>query len=201
MAEPQPAAAPPGARRLFFGVPVSLRCADDLSGTAESLARRAQTAQLRVRWVAPASYHVTLKYVGWARPELVSPLIEAATRAAAGRRPFTFRTARLGAFPDARRATVVWAGVEDPGGHLAALAGRLDEEAGALGIARERRPFHPHVTLGRLREPTGVGDVLLPFSEQVFSETRSLDLTLFESVLKTGGSEYVEIARIPLGGP
>ncbi len=199
--DPERVAPPVAARRLFIGVPVSLRCADDLSGAAESLARRALAAKQRVRWVAPASYHVTLKYVGWVRPALFAPLVAAARDAASGRRPFTFRAARLGAFPDSKRATVVWAGVEDGGGHLTTLANRLDEACAALGIPRDGRAFHPHVTLGRLGEPAAVSDVLLPFSEQVFSETRSHDLIIYESEAKTKGSEYVEVARIPLGAP
>ncbi|MCB9562132.1 MAG: RNA 2',3'-cyclic phosphodiesterase [Kofleriaceae bacterium] len=189
------------ARRLFVGIPVSLRTADDLAGATESLARRASGAGLRPRWVAPATYHVTLKYLGWCRAELVPVIVEGLERAAAGRRAFSFRTARLGAFPDPRKATVVWAGVEDAGGHLATLATRIDEEMVGLGFARERRPYKPHVTLGRLREPSAVAEVLLPLSEQVFSETRASELILFESVLKSDGSEYPTVARIALGRP
>lgn len=186
--------------RLFVGVPVSLETVDALSGAAESLARRAHQARVRVRWLAPATYHVTLKFLGWCRAEVVDAVTDAVRDACAGSEPFRFRAERLGAFPSPARATVVWAGVDDRAGRLAALADRLDARLAGLGFPREPRRFHPHVTIGRLREPTDVTEVLLPLSEQVFSETRVSDVTLFESRTKSDGSEYTAVAVSPLGG-
>lgn len=187
--------------RLFVGVPVSAAVAGELAGTCESLARRATSRGVTLRWVAPAAYHVTLRYLGWARAEVV-PAIEAAVqRAVVGVSPFRFRTARLGAFRSEARATVVWAGVDDGAAALIELAAALEREVVPLGFAPERRAFHPHVTLARLREPTNVEEVLLPFAEQVFSETRCDSVTLFESITKPTGSEYRAVARAPLGGP
>ena len=183
--------------RLFVGVPVSLETCDGLSGAAESLARRAQNAKVKVRWLAPATYHVTLKFIGWTRRDAADALGDALARAvaAAQQAPFSFRTARLGAFPTADRASVVWAGVEDKASGLTRLASAIDRELEEVGVPAERRGFHPHVTLGRLREPADVSQVLLPFSEQVFSETRLTEVVLFESRTKSGGSEYSAIRR------
>jgi RNA 2',3'-cyclic 3'-phosphodiesterase len=188
-------------RRLFVGVPVSLTTVDGLSGAAESLARRAQAAQVRIRWLPPATYHVTLKFLGGCRDEVVDAVVDGLRRAAGAGEPPRFTTARLGAFPSTRRATVVWAGIRDPDDRLARLAARVEAEMAALGFAAEDRPFHPHVTIGRLREPADVSDVILPLAEQVFSETRVHDLVLYESVTKSTGSEYGAIARVPVAGP
>ena len=51
-------------RRLFVGVPVATAVAQQLAGACESLARRAQAQGVPLRWVAPATYHVTLKFLG-----------------------------------------------------------------------------------------------------------------------------------------
>jgi RNA 2',3'-cyclic 3'-phosphodiesterase len=187
------------ARRLFVGLPVSLETVDALAGAAESLARRAQERRIRVRWLAPATYHVTVKFLGACRPEGIDALADALARAAAGIAPLRFATARLGAFPSPARATVVWAGVEDPGGRLAALAERVEAELAGLGVPREARRFHPHVTIARLREPADVSQVLLPLAEQPFSETSVPDLILYESQMKSSGSEYSPLRRVPLG--
>jgi len=184
--------------RLFVGARVSMAVVADLSGAAETLARRAQQSNLRVRWVAPATYHVTLKFLGWARPDAVGAIGDALRRACTGVAPFSFRTERLGAFPSPERATVVWAGVDDRGGHLTRLAEAIDKETAALGFDRERRRFHAHVTLGRVREPSDVSQALLPLSEQVFSETKVAEVVLFESIMKSSGSEYSAVLRIPL---
>lgn len=196
----QPEREPVPGRRLFVGVPVAAAVSEQLAGACESLARRAHAQGVPLRWVAPASYHVTLKFLGWTRAEATPAIVQALERAAAGVEPFRWKAARLGAFPSTSKASVVWAGVEDPGG-LAALAAALERELGELGFPREPRRFHPHVTLARLREPREVSDVLLPFSEQAFSVTRVDSLHLVETITKSNGSEYVTIARRPLGGP
>ncbi len=191
-----------GAVRLFVGVPVAPAVASELAATCESLARRATAHEVALRWLAPSSYHVTLRFLGWARRALVPALGEALARAVATAAvtPFRFRCERLGAFASPQRATVVWSGVADGGG-LARLAAALEAEAVALGFAPERRPFHAHVTLARLRAPARVADVLLPFTEQVFSETLCDSITLFESVTKTTGSGYLPVLRQALPAP
>ncbi|HUQ05572.1 MAG TPA: RNA 2',3'-cyclic phosphodiesterase [Kofleriaceae bacterium] len=188
--------------RLFIGVPVAASVAGELAGTCESLARRATTQKVAMRWLAPAAYHVTLRYLGWTRRETVSVIERAMQKAVAqaATGPLRFRCERLGAFASPARASVVWAGVEDHGGALAALAAALEREVVPLGFQAEKRAFHPHVTIARLREPTRVDQVLLPFAEQVFSETRCDSLTLFESLTKPSGSEYREVLRVPLSG-
>ena len=188
-------------KRLFVGLPVSLATVDALAGAAESLARRAGERRVRVRWLAPATYHVTMKFLGWCRTETIDAVADALHRATLGQAPLRFQTARLGAFPRPDKATVVWAGVEDAGGRLAALAARVEEEMTALGFAREARRFHPHVTIGRLRDPGDVSEVILPLAEQLFSETRCTDVLLYESVTKSNGSEYAPLVRAPLGAP
>ena len=185
--------------RLFVGIPVSLDTVDALSGAAESLARRALQAKVKVRWLAPATYHVTLKFLGATRPETVTAIDDALARACAGVEPFRFTTQRLGAFPSAQKASVVWAGVEDAG-RLATLAARVEKEMVALGYVAEPRKFHPHVTIGRLREVADVSAVILPLAEQVFSETRVHDLILYESTTKPDGSEYRPVTTVRLAG-
>ena len=189
---PEPAG--PGGKRLFVGVRVSLATANALSGAVETLARRARDAGADIRWVAPASYHVTLKYLGWTRDAAIAALCDAIATAVRGTGRLTFRTTRLGGFPSLEKASVVWAGVE--GGELAALHGRIEAAVTGLGFAAETRAFHPHVTLGRLREIRAIREVVLPMSEQMFSDTRVDTVTIFESEAKSAASGYREVAKI-----
>lgn len=182
-------------KRLFVGARVSVATANALAACAEMLQRRARDAGLDLKWVAPVNYHVTLKFLGWARDEAVDAVRDAVVRACAGGAALKFRTARLGAFGSLERATVVWAGIED-GGALGELAKRLDAATASLGFAPESKPFHPHVTLARLREPKPVRELVLPLAEQVFAETRLDGVTLFESETKPSGPVYSEVARV-----
>jgi 2'-5' RNA ligase len=186
--------------RLFIGVKVSLATVNALSGAVEALARRANGAGVRVRWLAPATYHVTLRFLGWTRPEAVEALRDRLRAIAAERKPFELTTRRLSAFPKPASARVVWAGIEDATGQLAALAAELEKMAVELGYAPEARAFHGHVTIGRLKEPADVGTVLLPLAEQEFSRSRVDAVVLFESVTKAKGSEYTALATMRLEG-
>ena len=200
-ASPPPAApAPRTGRRLFVGARISVATVNALAAAAQTLARRAREAGVDVKWVPPVNYHVTLKFLGWTRDEAIHAIrdrvVEAAAAGTTAR--IAFRTTRLGAFPSTDKASVVWAGVEDASGALVDLATRIDLAMEGLGIAREPRPFHPHVTLGRLRETRAVKDVVLPLAEQMFGDTRIEAVSLFESETKSSGSVYKEISRIEL---
>ena len=89
----------------------------------------------------------------------------------------------------------MWAGVED-GTALTAVAGQLETACEGVGFARDKRPFTPHVTVARLRDPKPIGSVILPVSEQMFGGSRVEGVTLYESVTKPTGSVYSEIRRI-----
>ncbi len=182
-------------KRLFFGIRVSVQTANALAGAAETLARRAKDAGHDVRWVPPTNYHLTLKYLGWTRHETIDALRDRVTEAIAGTQRFTFRTARLGAFASLDKALVVWAGI-DPSPAVMELNQKIEAATVAFGYPPESRPFVPHVTLGRLRETRPLKEVVLPLSEQMFSDTKVDAVTLFESQEKSSGSVYVEVAKI-----
>jgi RNA 2',3'-cyclic 3'-phosphodiesterase len=186
--------------RLFLGVEISMAALRELTAAAEALRRKARTAGLRVRWVAPETYHVTLKFLGWTRPEAVGAISDVLGDAIAGVDGFTNTGRGLGAFPRTDRARVLWAGLDDPAGGLTRLAGIVESELEPIGFAREQRPFHGHVTLGRIRQPEDVQVLLVGGSERLFRESRITAVTLFESILKSSGSEYRAQARFSLGG-
>jgi 2'-5' RNA ligase len=180
--------------RLFLGVRVSVHTANALSGAAETLERRARDAGVEIRWVAPVNYHVTLKFLGWTHVETLGPLRDGLDGVVAGMQRFSFRTARLGGFPSLDKTNVVWAGIEG-GDALGELAGRIEGVTMPLGFPADKRAFHAHVTLGRVRETRAVRGVVLPLSEQMFGETSVDSMTLFESETKSSGSVYRELHR------
>jgi 2'-5' RNA ligase len=189
----------PKSLRLFIGVRVSLATVRALDDAVQSMRRSGPGERSRLRWVAPASYHITLKFLGWARPEVGFALRDRVASALAGQRAFEVETRGLGAFPTVERARVVWAGVDPTSGaRLTDLAGRIERAAEELGFAREERPFHPHVTLARLKDPADVRGLLGSCSEHLFRVSWVDSVILFESHMRSTGSEYEEKARWPL---
>jgi 2'-5' RNA ligase len=183
-------------KRLFVGARVSVSVANALAGCAETLARRARDAGADLRWVAPVNYHVTLAFLGWTGLETIDRVCDALVTAVAGEGRTSFRTSRLGGFPSLDHASVLWAGTEDSTA-LTGLAQSIGEAMAGLGFARDSRPYHPHVTLARLRFPRAIREIVLPMAEQMFGDTRIEAVTLFESETKSAGSVYRELQKIP----
>jgi 2'-5' RNA ligase len=179
-------------KRLFVGARVSVQTANALAAAAETLQRRAKDAGIVLKWVAPVSYHVTLKFLGWTREDAIDAVRDALDTAVIGAPAVKFRCARLGAFPSLDKASVLWAGVDHA---LDDIAARVERAMVGLGFAAETRAFHGHVTLARVRETRSLRELVLPLSEQMFSDTKIDAVTLFESETKSSGSVYKELHR------
>jgi 2'-5' RNA ligase len=132
-------------------------------------------------------------------PARVPAPSDALSAAVADRRALDVAVRGLGAFPSATRPRVVWAGLEDPGGALTALAERVDGCCGRLGFPTESRAFTAHVTLGRVREPRrqpSLADALAQPSE--LGRLRVDRVSLMRSELSPRGARYSELFGAPL---
>jgi len=109
-----------------------------------------------VRWVEEDSYHLTLKFLGEVRPEMIPVVERAVRRVAATTRVFPLTLSGFGAFPTIRRPEVLWVGVE-PTPALRCLKQDLEWGLTSHGFERETRAFHPHITLGRTSNENGAG--------------------------------------------
>lgn len=106
-----------------------------------------------VSWVKPENLHYTLRFLGELGEDGARRAAEAATEAAAKSRVFSAAPGGLGAFPDARRARVVWIGMREGGEALVALAHDLDRALAKRGFGAPDKAFSAHLTLGRVRTP------------------------------------------------
>ena len=150
-----------------------------------------------VRWVAPESQHLTLKFLGEIHEGHVDRLVERAAAKLASASPFEVALAGFGAFPSAREARILWLGVSRGSAALAKLARKLDSAARVTGAERERRPFAAHLTLGRLREPARVElERLSPPTSVAWTVA---EVVLYESRLAPDGARHVPLAHLALG--
>ena len=148
------------------------------------------------RLVVPENWHITLRFLGWTdeaqRDRIVHSLDEADLPS-----PFRIRFGSLGAFPRERRATVTWIAVESGNDELERLAVAAEEAALTAGFAPEDRPFHPHLTVGRVRPPIDVTARVEQFAP--CRVAMAVDrVTLFESHLGRGGARYEALDEVPL---
>lgn len=192
--------------RAFVALNLPVAVVKDLAAVQRDLRAAAERGGARVSWVPAPNMHVTLKFLGNIDREAVYALRDRLGRELEGRATFPVSVQGLGVFPDAERPRVLWAGVEDLAAAgtsseapLARLAADVDGWLDDLGYEPETRPFHGHVTLGRIKEPPARG----PFwTETRLSEQRCapIEVVLYSSVLQRQGAEYEALARYPLAG-
>lgn len=146
--------------------------------------------------VPPTNWHITVRFLGWARSDEIDRVAHEVTeRLPAG--SFSVRFGGLGAFPRPRRASVLWLGIAHGAEPLERLAEACEEAAVAAGFTSEDRPFHPHLTLARIRPPSNVETLAKAFPA---FEVRMpvAEVTLFRSHLGRGGARYEPLERIAL---
>jgi 2'-5' RNA ligase len=190
--------------RLFVAVDVS----DDVRSYAEA-ARRAicrHTPRLgrELRWVDTRHMHVTLRFIGEVGEAEAEPLRQAFGQPLP-HAPFEVEPAEPHWLPSPARPRVLVLGFRRGAAELRALRDTVDQRVRAhLAIEPEERPFLPHLTLARARDPRrlprlDLGDARTP--EDQPRPSACIDgVTLYESHLSPKGPSYVALARAPLAG-
>ncbi len=151
----------------------------------------------RVRWTRPENVHLTLKFLGDVREEIVDDLCAALGEVCERHIPFDVELAGLGAFPSARRAQVLWTDVGVGSDRLRSVATEIDGALAPLGFERERRPYAPHLTLGRVRGRPSSLDLPPDAEEKLGFRVRHVELT--ESTLTERGAVYRTVRAFELG--
>jgi 2'-5' RNA ligase len=181
--------------RLFvaFELPATLR--SRVRDHIERLRQAVPDAQ--ASWAREENLHLTLKFFGNTPVSKVEALSQAIERASIQVSSFEVVVGGCGAFPSRGQPRVLWIGTEDPTGSLGELYRRLEDECALAGFTREVRPFHPHLTVARLRQPHDARR-LGELHEQLRFDPVSVkvrDVCLFRSELRREGSRYTVIAR------
>jgi RNA 2',3'-cyclic 3'-phosphodiesterase len=185
--------------RLFFAIELGDALLDRLEETTALL--RAEAPELA--WIARERRHLTLKFLGDVDEGAAAKLIEAADRAVARHQPLEMSVREVGAFPNFRRARVVWIGVEQER-RLELLHHDLELACESVGFEVEGRPFRPHITLARVRNPLPVGRMKafarVARSVRLRTTVPVEQVTLFESILAPSGARYRCVHSATLGG-
>jgi 2'-5' RNA ligase len=185
--------------RLFFAI--ELR--DTLREALDHAIAPLRAAEPELAWVRSEKLHLTMKFLGDVDDAGAERLVAAADGVAACHRPFDLTVGGVGAFPNFRRARVVWIGVESEP-RLELLHHDLEVACGDAGFEVEGRPFRPHITLARVRTPLPV-DRARTFARAArrvaFAASDDVRaLGLLESRPGSAGSGYRRVHAASLGG-
>ncbi len=182
---------------IAIGIPAEIR--DRLGALSAELRGR----EPGVSWVKPEAMHLTLRFLGEIADRQVEEISAALGRVTAGLAPFAVRLAGVGVFPGITAPRVLFAGVDLGKDDLVNLAGAVEGAVRQAGCQAERKPFHPHVTVGRVRQGRHLRNSdwwpgMAPADGFGSFEVRSVDL--IRSDLLPDGPRYSSLAACPLGG-
>lgn len=186
--------------RLFVAIDIGDAVRADVARVRATIQSQLEAVQdpPRVVWVAPASLHLTLRFLGEVADADV-PALRDALADPFELPPFAVEWRGLGAFPLAKHPKALWMGVVSGAASLGRLEAEVSRRLGSA-IEPEVHPFRPHVTLGRVKAP-GAGIDWTKILENVdVRGVRSVvdHVTLYQSKLSAKGPQYTGLVKAPL---
>lgn len=184
--------------RVFIGCLVDLGATRRVTELSVSLRRRATESGWAAAWVNPSAFHITLRFLGELDPGLLTPLSDLVSQVASAHPAPKVTLTGVRAFPSDDAPRVLYVGVSHGADALQAIANSLDAGLDALGFPPRDLPFHPHLTLARVRHAPGpVSSLASEQSDHCAATVR--DLTLWRSGPTRPTVEYPVLARTPFG--
>lgn len=158
-----------------------------------------------VRWTPRNQWHLTLVFMPAVAPDAVPEVEQRLEEAVTGFDAPRLTIAGVGAFPRARRARVLWTGVQgvtpQDDEQLQRLAARTRGTLSRYAAGGDR-PFRAHLTIGRTRQPSDVRRLLAELAGHTGRAWPASDLRLIESELgasNDGRSRHTVRAAFTLG--
>ncbi len=188
--------------RSFVAIDLPNSTKTRLKAVSQQLRRRVPRDS--VRWSRVTGIHLTLKFLGDVAqgdlPQIKDVLAQVGQRHA----PFEFTVGGVGCFPNTKRPRVLWVGLEEESGNLAALQRDVVQSLAPLGFEPEKRRFHPHLTLGRVKRgvPSGdlrrLGQVIVTAGTGELDRVQAASFHLMRSELRPSGALYSSLAAVAI---
>jgi 2'-5' RNA ligase len=161
-----------------------------------------KSSRADVRWVSPEKIHLTLKFFGNIDESKIDPIVKSIEGPIRINPPFSLKVRGVGAFPYLKNPRVIWMGLVNGKEVLVSFQKQLERELEKIGFEPEERPFHPHLTLGRMKSGKGREELtgrIERYKEEEFGNFQVERIVLFKSDLKPTGPIYTSLRELRLG--
>jgi len=158
-------------------------------------------SKAQASWVKTDNMHLTLRFLGEIDEKNLETFSARLYDSCARYAALTMFVRGTGVFPNARRPAVVWAGLEALSGDLAGIQTAVESAARAIGLPPETKPFHPHITLARIRDHRQIGDLMERLETAKTFATDDFPVrtvALFSSELRPAGAIYRRLREFAL---
>jgi len=152
-----------------------------------------------INWVNVRHLHLTVKFFGATREEMIPSISERIKKALQNKNSFNITLKSLGVFKSIEQAHVIWVGCES-GNKIEEIRQCIDLQFPSTDNSNTRR-FNPHITLGRVKTLLSIERLAILLSQYrnyKFSDYRIENIILYESILHQKGPEYKELNKFML---
>jgi len=157
-----------------------------------------------VRWVNVDNIHLTVVFLGSVPSEDLDSINKTVAGVCKRYDPFTIFLSGAGMFASRLNPRILWLGLAGDLDRMAHYRNALQKKLKPFGVKQEKRPFRPHLTIGRFRKGAGTSppleELLAGYKDLTSPETTVRELVLFRSDLKPGGAEYSKLNTWALTG-
>ena len=172
---------------------MAVAISEAIRGKLTEIQARLKQTGATVGWVAPANIHLTILFLGTVFESQASALATAADGIASAYQPGTLEVKGMGYFGRPQSPRVIWAGLTGDFQPLLALQGEIAAAAKKTGIYTDDKPFHPHLTIGRVRSSRRAQELLHaiePYRDTAFGTIAIDRVRLMKSALTARGPIY-----------
>lgn len=183
--------------RTFIAIDVPSKIKDDIFEIQKELVKSVGEG---IKWEEKEKFHITLKFLGDVNEEAINSIHHVLSESLSGFGNFAITYKGIGCFPDLKHPRVIWIGCEDQSGKLFTLQKLVEEKMSELGFEKENKDYHPHITLGRVKNPKNLTGLIKKI-ESINFEARTgevEEVLIMKSDLKPTGSVYTVLRKIKL---
>lgn len=160
---------------------------------------RESVPRVRAGWESIEKMHITLKFLGEIDEKQLDDVQKTVEETAKEFHSFELSIVGTGAFPTRGVPRILWLGVSDGAGFLSKLQSRIETKCAEIGFKREKREFHPHITLARIRTAEGARSLgekhkQIGFQSEQFSVN---EIIVMRSELLQTTSQYTKLSIHP----
>lgn len=181
--------------RAFIALPVP----PDVKAALASIQAQLIESHAEAKWDSPEKFHITLKFLGDTESTLLTSVAGELQNSIGSLSCFDLSYFILGGFPNASRPRVIWIGAQE-NEHILRLQERVEQVCATFGFAKEDRPFHAHITFGRVKGNRNLDRLTARLKSITFEPmlARCTEVHIMRSELKPTGSVYTLLNSIPL---
>lgn len=180
--------------RIFIGI----KFEDSTREEIERALKPFKKIATPIKYVKTENIHLTLKFIGEVPQEKYSQIEEVLSNNDFNVGAFELEIVGFGKFGRGKELNILWIGIEK-NEKVENLYLRIENALGKIGISKEKRPFKPHVTVGRNRKKYNFKPIfeLLDKSADIFKTKFKVHaFQIFKSELFSTGPVYTILKEI-----